>query len=140
VNIGFDSGEICGRASCKGEISLREIENCSCHLDAPCSSCTEPRGQCGECGWDQRNDERMNDYIISFDKTKGRVTEFTLRPLDRSKIDWHSKVHTNASMIKEGTYPDGTTREQVEKEVVGTFGGRFEHFGKGKFKYIAYTD
>lgn len=43
-------------------------------------------------------------------------------------------------MIKEGVYPEHLTRQEVEKEVKGTFGGRFEHFGNGKFKYIAYTD
>jgi len=32
---------------------------------------------------------------------------------------------------------DGATVESVVK---GTFGGRFEQFGGGKFKYIAYTD
>lgn len=32
------------------------------------------------------------------------------------------------------------TDVMVAKKVVGTFGGRFERFGGGKFKYIAYTD
>jgi hypothetical protein len=30
--------------------------------------------------------------------------------------------------------------EDVRKEVDGTFGGRFEYFEDGKFKFIAYTD
>lgn len=60
--------------------------------------------------------------------------------LDPTKISWKSKPHSNSSMIKEGIYPEGTSRQEVEKEVAGTFGGRFEHFGDGKFKYIAYTD
>jgi hypothetical protein len=60
--------------------------------------------------------------------------------LNAAQIDWHNKTHSSASMIKEGVYPEGTTRSEVEELVRGTFGGRFEHFGNGKFKYIAYTD
>ncbi|MGF6633565.1 hypothetical protein OKW30_001385 [Paraburkholderia sp. Clong3] len=62
------------------------------------------------------------------------------RELDTTKIDWHSKGHSSATMIKEGVYPPSATREDVENAVRGTFGGRFEHFGGGRFKYIAYTD
>lgn len=43
-------------------------------------------------------------------------------------------------MIKEGVYPDGTTIQEVRKVVDGTFGGGFESFRNGKFKFIAYTD
>jgi len=55
-------------------------------------------------------------------------------------ITWKDRSHTNASMIREGTYPPGTTREEVERLVRGSFGGRFEQFGDGRFKYVAYTD
>ena len=43
-------------------------------------------------------------------------------------------------MIKEGVYPEGMTSQEVYKEVQGTFGGRFERFDSGRFKFIAYTD
>lgn len=47
-------------------------------------------------------------------------------------------------MIKEGVYPESGDRAadmaRVRKEVDGTFGGRFDYFGHGKFKFIAYTD
>ena len=66
--------------------------------------------------------------------------EWKPRPLDPSKLDYHSLSHTHFSMIKEGVYPEGMTKDEVLKEIAGTFGGRFEHFGNGKFKYIAYTD
>jgi len=61
-------------------------------------------------------------------------------PLDNTKVSWRYIPHTHFTMIKEGVYPEHMTREEVEKEVIGTFGGRFEQFGGGKFKYIAYTD
>ncbi len=91
------------------------------------------------CGWEARK-EIINDYVVTTN-TKSHIYEaWKPRPLDPTKIDWHNKPHSNASMIKEGIYPEGTTRAQVEEKVVGTFGGRFERFGDGKFKYIAYTD
>ena len=60
--------------------------------------------------------------------------------LDPTKIDWITKVHTNSSMLREGVYPPGSTKEEVEALVQGSWGGRFEHFGDGKFTYVAYTD
>ncbi|QTP32787.1 hypothetical protein B7759_01365 [Burkholderia glumae] len=82
----------------------------------------------------------MNDYVVTANKTTRVFEEWKPRTLDPTKIDWHSLPHSSASMIKEGVYPEGTTRAQVEEKVVGTFGGYFERFGDGKFKYIAYTD
>jgi hypothetical protein len=57
-----------------------------------------------------------------------------------TKITRHTKPHSSCSQLVEDTYPEDTTREQVEARVKGTFGGRFVEFSDGKFKYIAYTD
>lgn len=61
-------------------------------------------------------------------------------PLDNTKIDYRITPHTSSSQLCEGVYPEGTTQDQVRAEVKGTFGGRFEQFGGGRFKFIAYTD
>lgn len=61
-------------------------------------------------------------------------------PLDNTKVSWRAAPHTNSSMIKEGVYPLQLSSAEVEREVRGTFGGRFLQFGDGKFKYVAYTD
>ena len=76
--------------------------------------------------------------IREFDGEK--LVPLGTRKLDPTKIDFHSKPHSGSSMIQEGVYPEGTTKEQVEAVVKGTFGGRFQLFGNGKFVYIAYTD
>jgi len=55
-------------------------------------------------------------------------------------LKWTSSSHTGSSMIKEGEYPEGMTKEEVQKWIDGTFGGRFDSFAFGKFKFIAYTD
>lgn len=63
-----------------------------------------------------------------------------MRPLDPTKIDWHSFSHSSCSMIKRGVYPEGTDPGEVRKRVDGTFGGRFNYFRDGKFEFVAYTD
>jgi len=140
MSFGYEEGEVCGRNGCKGIIRDKPVENCSCHISPPCHACTEDRAYCDECDYEGKNNEHMNGFIGNVDKSTGIWKSFERRQLDASKIDWHSLSHTHFSMIKEGVYPEGTTRDQVLDLVKGTFGGRFEYFGNGKFKYIAYTD
>lgn len=136
---GHEEGDVCGRDGCDSVIEFQKSKNCSCHISAPCSSCMNVALHCPECGW-EAEEQTINDYVVTVN-TKSHVYEaWKPRPLDPTKIDWHNKVHSNASMIKEGVYPEGTTIEEVRKLVNGTFGGRFEHFGDGTFKFIAYTD
>jgi hypothetical protein len=137
---GYCEGDKCGRNGCICFIKMRAPDNCSCHLGAPCSACTAPRQYCEACDWDEADDEVINDFVVNVDKSSGMYRCWEPRPLDQTKIDWHSKPHSSASMIKEGVYPEGTSISEVRKAVDGTFGGRFEHFGGGKFKFIAYTD
>lgn len=138
---GYIEDETCGRRNCDGVIKERAVENCSCHIAPPCGACTEARGYCEKCNWDAGDDMVMNDYVVNVDRATGNYRFWEPRPLDATKIDWRSLSHTNFSMIKEGVYPPGTTSEQVLAAIgQGTFGGRFEYFCNGKFKYIAYTD
>lgn len=132
------SDNICPTENCGTEMGSKKVENCSCHIGPPCSACVDAPLECTKCGHVQKI-ELINDYR-SVIKPDGTFLSWRPRELDKTKIDWHSKSHTNSSMIKEGIYPDGTSLKQVEDEVRGTFGGRFEYFAKGKFKYIAYTD
>ena len=131
----YEKGDVCPECR-KGIIDWPPVENCSCHINPPCSACTDRLLACPECGWeDERPDYK---YVVI---TPGlSMREDAPRPLDNSKIDYRAKMHTHFSMIKEGVYPKGASREEVEAVVRGTFGGRFELFGNGKFKYIAYTD
>lgn len=135
---GINEGDVCGRDGCEGNLE-RKIENCSCHITPPCWACTNTPLCCSGCGVEVR-EEHMNDYVIKMDMPSGKFVNWKLRELDRSKIDWHSMPHTHFSMIQRGVFPIGTSREAVEKLVKGTFGGRFNYFGNGKFEYIAYTD
>lgn len=147
VPVGYCEGDTCARSGCLGTIEMHPVKNCSCHISPPCSACTEPRNYCPECDWEESEESAqitINDYVVKVDRQSGIYQSWEPRPLDNTKIDWHSRSHSNASMIKEGVYPDSgdvtADRETVRKAVDGTFGGRFEYFGKGKFKFIAYTD
>jgi hypothetical protein len=136
---GTDEGEICWRNGCQGVIAVEPVENCSCHINPPCSACTTPREYCPECDW-QAKDEDCRDYAIRIDIATGSVNWGKPRPLDPRKIDYRILPHTTSSQICEGVYPEGTTQDEVLARVRGTFGGRMEHFANGKFRYIAYTD
>lgn len=140
--LGYAEDETCGRKGCEGVIAYRPVENCSCHISPPCGACTAPRAHCPECEWDEADEEVINDYVVQVDRKSGVYKSWEPRPLDRSKIDWRTKSHSNSSMICEGVFPPGTTSDQVRALVDGTFGGRFDRWDKerGEFRFIAYTD
>lgn len=131
----YEEGDRCP-SSCGGRLSFQTPENCSCHISPPCHSCTSVVLECKECGWTDEPPEEK--YIRVAPGLSMRETR--PKPLDKTKISYRSKMHSSSSMIKEGVYPEGTTLAEVKKIVDGTFGGKFEHFGNGKFKFIAYTD
>lgn len=140
--IGYAEGEPCNRNGCEGIVETRPIEGCSCHISAPCSQCTAPCNYCSKCEWDERYDECINEYVCSNKSPGGEFLHYGLRKLDPTKIDFHSLRDSGSgcSMIKRGVYPPGVTRQEVEREVAGTFGGKFNYFYDGKFEYVAYTD
>lgn len=145
TDTGYEEGDVCGRNGCAGIIATAPAENCSCHISPPCGACTTPREFCPVCDWQLVDEETtFNDFKVGPVKSNGAWTHYRPRPLDPSKIDWHSKSHSNSSMLKEGVYPqsgdDAADRAAVLEKVAGTFGGRFDHFGGGRFKYVAYTD
>lgn len=139
MEYGTSEGEICNRRECNGVIAVHPIEGCSCHICPPCSACTTPNEYCPVCDWQAKDDVPINDYIVNV-KSDGTYRTWTERTLDASKIDWTSHSHTSFSMIKRGVYPEGVTACDVRKLVDGTFGGRFNSFGDGKFEFVAYTD
>lgn len=143
MKLGEFKGEVCNRGACKGIIEEYEKEgSCSCHIAPPCSYCTEDNNYCPECDWSGEEEQRK---VFHESVKKVNVNEISYRrkeveDLDKSKIDWITKPHTHFSMIIEGVCPIGTEAKDVREKVNGTFGGRFEYFANGRFKFIAYTD
>ncbi|OSN39527.1 hypothetical protein [Pseudomonas syringae] len=139
--LGYCEGDTCNREGCEGVIELEPVKDCSCHIAAPCWPHENADMYCRDCGWRAADDPLCVREIASI-SMGGPLPYIQTKPrvLDPTKIDWVAKLHSSSSMIKEGVYPQNLSREEVEKEVCGTFGGRFEYFHDGKFKYIAYTD
>jgi len=134
-----EEGDECPEPGCTGHLGFPKVENCSCHISAPCHACVNSVLTCDECGWeDDSPDEKLVPLVTG--KPVLEMFEHKPRPLDSTKIDWRDQMHSGCSMKKVGVYPVGTTMEAVRKEVDGTFGGHFESFGGGKFVFIAYTD
>lgn len=138
--LGYEEGDTCGRDGCDGVIAERPPVNCYCHLSAPCGECTSDRIYCPECSWTSVDDPLVRQDIAAIHVGVLPYIETKRRVLDPTKIDFVCEPHSSSSMIKEGVYPEGATREEVEKAVRGTFGGGFAYFRDGRFKYIAYTD
>jgi len=140
MELGYQKGEVCNRNGCEGIIDALEKEgSCSCHINPPCSYCTDSTEYCPTCDWsgaDEQNEYFEKRKSIDFIPFKVK----TLSDLDNTKIDWISESHTHFSMLKKGVYPPSATQEDVLRAVRGTFGGRFTQFGGGQFQYIAYTD
>lgn len=141
ADFGYEEGQTCWRNGCQGVIDTQAHVDgcCSCHISPPCGFCTTPRERCPVCDW-QATDEKEERYIPIVPGLSEYVKGPHPRPLDPRKIDYRVHAHSGSSQICEGVYPEGTTQEEVRSRVTGTFGGRFEQFGNGTFRYIAYTD
>lgn len=131
-----EEGDNCPEPKCGGKLFYPQPENCSCHINPPCNHCTNVLLTCGECGWE--DDAPEYKYVPLAPELA--IREYRPKPLNKNKIDYRLKMHTHFSQIAEGVYPEGTTRDEVRKIVDGTFGGRFESFGNGKFVFVRYTD
>lgn len=68
----------------------------------------------------------------------GPEASATTPPIPR--ITRKTRPHSNSSMLVTGQYAEGVTRSEVEALVRGTFGGTFESFEGGYYRYVAYTD
>jgi len=155
---GYCKGEVCNRDGCKSLIQEHQSDGgCSCHINPPCSWCETSREYCPGCGWDgkEEQDEYHINNIYKPSEAQQKAWAEERRKWDESEQNFNAKFygkepitefecrrrsHTHFSMEVIGVYPDSMTMEEVAEKVRGTFGGRFEMFGKGKFKYIAYTD
>ena len=149
-HIGQEVGEVCNREDCKGVIEEHEKEgSCSCHINPPCGVCTTNREYCPECNWsgeeeyynsDSQTQNSYNRMMDQYEARINRIRQMMRGELPITELEYYALSHTHFTMIKEGVYPEGMTSQEVYKEVQGTFGGRFERFDSGRFKFIAYTD
>lgn len=150
---GIGKGEKCNRNGCAGIIQEHETDNqCSCHINPPCSYCTEDRNYCPECDWQAKDDyaepvisdEQRESWRKANEEWQERRDSFYKKyngtePI--TELEIRCEPHTHFSQIQKGIFPEGTqTQESLLPKIKGTFGGRFSLWGKNKFEYVAYTD
>jgi len=160
LDFGENEGEICGRGGCKGTICIEAIEgSCSCHINPPCSFCTDKDFYCDTCGWSLFDEirelkkapeyierqKKLDDYYNEQAKIREeRLESFWLKyrgEIPPEKFECITCDHTHFSQKVHGVYPKGSeTTDSIRKKVDGTFGGRFEKLTDYSFTFIAYTD
>ena len=155
--IGCLEGEVCGRNGCTGIIEEKDIDgSCSCHINPPCSYCEQAKEYCPECEWDAKEEQEAEEHAAwqaEMAKTPERKAaerrywelvriKHPVRRFDPNNLNYRIRSHTNASQICEGWFPSRMSKEDVRKQVNGTFGGRFESFDTNTqtFRFVAYTD
>lgn len=49
-----EEGTSCRNSDCTGYYKYEPVENCSCHINPPCSNCVDNETACSICGmsWD----------------------------------------------------------------------------------------
>lgn len=152
IEVGYLKGECCNRDGCKGVIDEYASESsCSCHINPPCSHCTEARGYCPICNWQASEDvqeynlsgSEPSDYGKKYSDHVSDIEQKRSGKQPISKFDYYSLSHTHFSMKKIGVFPSKSmSKKEVESHLLGSFGGRFSEFNEevGTFTYIAYTD
>ena len=158
---GYSEGEVCNRNGCNGIIKEHEKEGgCSCHINPPCSYCTEPNAYCVTCGWDAKEEQdeydkqqmevyKKNEAYYAqqrkeFDEARDLFYKKYRGEIPAEKLEIRGESHTHFTMKKIGVFPKGSeTYESLLPKVRGTFGGRFTTTidkDSHRFEYIAYTD
>ena len=78
----LEEGSPCPHTGCNGKMKPSEVIGCSCHINPPCSACTDASYECEECGWES-NPYEEPEY----------VAPPKLKSTDRS--DCHTRTHVD---------------------------------------------
>lgn len=49
----LEEGDKCPTYKCIGELVFKEVENCSCHINPPCSACVDNPLVCLDCNFEE---------------------------------------------------------------------------------------
>ena len=128
--------------SCDGVLVFPPVENCSCHINPPCSECTSIRLTCLACGW-------MEEVVsVETYRALGPVCEVvTTHPSHEfgngARIfDWDYDSRSGSSMTYHGKLKGDVSPDDIIRFFgEGTFGHRGPSFFKdGTFAYVKITD
>ena len=122
------------------DIETERQEGCSCHVNPPCSACTDAPFVCRSCG----EMFEIEHPILSAQtyKPMPMPKPRTLQDLDRTKIDWiHTGKGGRSFHDVHGFCPDGETRDGILRHM--RLEGRpclpmFKAFESGGFFHLSY--
>ena len=122
-----------------GESTVKEIENCSCHISPPCSACVDALLFCRKCGWE--------DEPIKYEPSTVSVEPYkhvqSTRDLGNGKriLNYQMDSNSGSTMVYTGYYEgDVTWADIIGCFGDGTFGHRLGVLHNGYFKYTKITD
>lgn len=114
---------------------------CSCHINPPCSYCTDLIEYCTDCG---EEIEQECNITNSYNKDHTRFFDRKFTPVKCGNgfiTGYQCDGRSGSTMVFEGTYiGDVTNTNLLEYFGTGTFGHRFGYCGGGNFKFTKITD
>lgn len=136
----MNEGDKC--TECNGRMTFPVVENCSCHINAPCSACVENPLTCNTCGW------VYEAPSVSYRHLGGGISE-RLTPNKRKVhvfangriMDWDYDSRSGSTMVYTGKYEGKVSSDDIINYFGdGTFGHRGPSFTAGRFEYTLITD
>lgn len=155
--------EGCACPECgEGKMEYPPVEGCSCHINPPCSACTDNRLACDSCGWKEPEPEYTYpppsaDETAYYEKWRKELEEAKKRGHTFPhggrifNVDYDSS--SGSTMAFKGEYEGPVTAKDIfDKIGDGTFGHRGPFLyprirdvadpeqQKGTFSYTKITD
>lgn len=117
---------------CCGQPMVKYIDDdvsCSCHLNAPCSKCTDDRMICEICG------EINTPIYQKSTNMPAKVSWAFDKPIEKDGVTYKIE-RSGAWTVAKGIYASGKTQNEI-KNILGTFDKyslfKFRHFANNKF-------
>lgn len=134
----------------EGSMQFPRVENCSCHLSAPCSACTDSHLICDHCEWEfepeppQKKEPTQQDrdawakYQRDWEAARSKGHTF---PNGGRIFNIDHDGRSGSTMVFRGQYEGEVTAKEIFEYLGdGTFGHRGPFVNNGRFTYTKITD
>ena len=137
--IGLIEDEKCNRDGCVGIMQRVDTDGCcSCHINPPCSYCTDAEFICDTCEF-LVEVEQLDYDTKPQAPLKYKTPDEKYKELDKNKFNYITIAGAYYFMEYKGYCPD-MTRDEVEEKFNTCFGRKWLYFGDNKFHLKVYTD
>jgi hypothetical protein len=128
--------------SCGGHLDYAEVENCSCHINPPCSACTDRPLVCDTCFYEVENDP-YKPYAQTIDVTRWWEKKPVSKDLGDGKriYDYDYNSSSGSTMVWKGKFEGPVTASDILKHFgTGRFGHRGPFIYGNSFEFTQITD